>query len=145
MSLKKIPLEKWKKFSEDEKRFHELEYKKSFERNKMFTIVSTRVVALLCVGALFFIGFVMLGAVKEYGQIKDQYGPEAFCYLCGLETHKSCECIYTSRIYEFDDHKREEEYFTQIAEENAMKCDPLKVVGSQGQQPDFTNITIKSA
>lgn len=132
MSLKKIPKEKWMKFSEEEKRFYELEYKKAFEKSRKFTIVSTRIIALLCVFALFFIGFAMLQQVKEYGKIKDQYGSQAFCYLCGLETHKSCGCEYYSTVYGYDDYKLTEEYFLELAERNSKVCEGSKIVGSQG-------------
>jgi len=132
MSLKKIPKKTWMNFSEDEKRYHELEYKKAFERNKRFTIVSTRIIALLCVFVLFFIGFAMLQNAKEYGQIKDKYGSQAFCYMCGLETHKSCECVYYSKVYDYDDYKQTEEYYLKLAEDNTQVCNRSKIVGSQG-------------
>lgn len=132
MGLKKIPKEVWMKFSEEEKRFHELKYKKAFERNKRLTVISTRVVALICIFALFFIGFAMLQLVKEYGQIKDQYGDQAFCYLCGLETHKQCECVYQSGIYDYDDFKLDENYSLYLADYNSQVCQRSKVVGSQG-------------
>lgn len=132
MSLEKIPKKVWMNFSEEEKRYHELEYKKAFENNRKFMIVSTRAVALLCVLALFFIGFAMLQSVKEYGQIKDQYGPQAFCYLCGLETKKSCSCVEYSVLYGYDSYKLTDEYALQLAENNAKKCNGSRVVGTQG-------------
>lgn len=132
MSLSKIPKKVWNKFSEDEKRYHELEYKKAFEKNRIFTVKSTRVIAVICVLALFFIGFTQLLAVKEYGQIKDKYGSQAFCYLCGLETHKSCGCEYQSRMYEEDDYKLTEEYYLQLAEHNSQRCNASFIIGTQG-------------
>lgn len=141
--LKKIPKSVWMNFSEDEKRFHELEYKKAFERNKRFTIISTRAVALLCIFALFFIGFAMLNQVKEYGQIKDQYGDDAFCYLCGLQSMKSCECVYTSTMYNYDDFMLTEEFRLQLAEGNTKTCQRTKVIGTQGNNGlDELNLSI---
>ncbi|MDD4110171.1 MAG: hypothetical protein PHS54_01305 [Clostridia bacterium] len=132
-------------FSEDEKRFYELEYKKAFEKNKRFTVVSTRAIALLCVFALFFIGFAMMNAVKEYGQIKDQYGDQAFCYLCGLESNKKCECQYQSTMYSHDDFMLTEEYSLQLAEYNAGECKRSKIIGSQGDKKDLPdNFTINT-
>lgn len=141
--LKKIPKEVWMNFSEEEKEYHTLEYKKAFERNKRFTILSTRMVALLCVFALFFIGFAMLNAVKEYGQIKDQYGEEAFCYLCGLESLKECSCVYQSTMYSHDDYKLTDEFAISLAEKNAEQCTRTKIIGSQGntQGQDFLNFS----
>lgn len=142
MSLKKIPKKVWKKFSEDEKRYHELEYKKAFENNKRLMIISTRAIALLCVLALFFIGFAMLQSVKEYGQIKDQYGSQAYCYLCGLETHKSCECVYYSTIYRYDDYKLTDEYYLQLAEDNSQRCNRSKIIGTQSNAFGQENIPL---
>ena len=132
MSLKKIPKKVWMKFTEDEKRYHELEYKKAFEKNRRFMIISTRAIALICVFALFFIGFAMLQNAKEYGQIKDKYGPQAFCYLCGLESKKSCECVYYSKVYGYDKHKLTDEYLLQLAEGNTQSCNGSKIIGTQG-------------
>ena len=119
------------KFSEEEKRYYELEYKKAFEKNRKFMIVSTRAIALLCVLALFFIGFAMLQNVKEYGQIKDQYGSQAFCYLCGLETHKQCSCVYYSAVYGYDKYKLTDEYILELAESNTDQCNGSRIVGTQ--------------
>lgn len=125
------------KFSEEEKRFYELEYKKAFERNKRFTVISTRAIALICIFALFFIGFAMINAVKEYGQIKDQYGDEAFCYLCGLESLKKCECQYQSQRDSYDDYMLTENYSLELAEYNIKECQLSKIVGSQGDNQDL--------
>lgn len=132
MSLQKIPKEQWMKFTEDEKRFHELEYKKAFEKNRRLMIISTRAIALICVFALLFLGFALLQNAKEYGQIKDKYGSQAFCYLCGLETHKSCECVYYSTVYGYDNYKLTDDYILQLAESNTDRCNGSRVVGSQG-------------
>lgn len=142
MGLKKIPKDVWMKFSEDEKRFHELEYKKAFERNKRLIIITTRTLALFFILGLFFIGFAMLNAVKEYGQIKDKYGDEAFCYLCGLESKKKCECQYQSMIYVHDDFMLTEEYAISLAEYNAEDCQYSKVIGSQGNTDVKNNISV---
>ena len=84
----------------------------------------------------------MLQQVKEYGKIKDQYGDQAFCYLCGLETHKSCECVYYSTRYEIDQYKLTDEYIQQLAEENAQPCVRSKIIGTQGKSyEDNLNLT----
>lgn len=132
MGLKKIPKEVWDKMSPDEKRFYELEYKKAFERNRRLTIVSTRIIAIFCIFALFFIGFAQLRQVEEYGKIKNQYGNQAFCYLCGLETLKKCECQYSSMIYDYDNYMLSENYSMYLAEYNSQTCNASKVVGTQG-------------
>ena len=145
MALKKIPKKQWDKFSEDEKRFHELEYKKAFENNRRITIISTRVIALICIFVLFFIGYAMLKSAEEVGMIKDQYGSQAYCYLCGLETHKECSCIYTSRMFGSDDYKLREEYFLELAEANSQRCNSSKIIGSQGNTygiGNFSNISL---
>ncbi len=131
-------------FSEDEKRFHELEYQKAFERNRQLTIISTRVIAVICIFALFFVGFAMLNSAKEVGIIKDKYGSQAYCYLCGLETHKSCSCEYYSTVYKYDNYKLTDEYYLKLAEDNSQRCNRSKIVGSQGNiyGVDYSNITL---
>jgi hypothetical protein len=105
-------------------------------------IISTRVIALICVFALFFIGFAMLQNAKEYGQIKDQYGSQAFCYLCGLENKKSCGCVEYSTVYKNDQYKLTEEYALQLAESNALPCNGSRIIGSQGAAYDFTELPL---
>jgi len=146
MVLNKIPKDVWMKFSDEEKEYHTLEYKKSFELNKRIIVISTRAIALLCVIALFFIGFAMLNTVKEYGQIKDKYGDQAFCYLCGLESNKKCECEYYSTVYGGEDYKLTENYSLELARYNVQKC-KSKIIGSQGNidvrnKFNFSNVTI---
>ena len=140
--MKKIPKKVWMNFSEEEKRYHELEYKKEFEKNRRLMIISTRAIALICIFALFFIGFAMLQSVKEYGQIKDEYGSQAFCYLCGLETKKSCECVEYSTLYGYDDYKLTDEYLLELAESNTARCNGSRIVGSQGDNLDLENLPL---
>ena len=78
----------------------------------------------------------MLQNVKEYGQIKDKYGSQAFCYLCGLETNKRCECEYNS-MYEYDDYKLSENYSIELAEYNSEQCVRTKIIGTQGEPIDL--------
>jgi len=132
MALKKIPKKIWLKMSKEDQDYWEFEYKKAFEKRMRLTVISTRAIALLCVIVLFFIGFVMLNAVQEYGQVRDKYGKDAFCYLCGLESLKKCECQYNS-MYEYDDYQLTENYSIELAEYNSKQCQQSKIIGSQGK------------
>jgi len=128
MALKKIPKKVWMKFSDEEKEYHTLEYKKAFEKNRMRTVYITRAIALLCVFALFFVGFAMISNAKEFGQIKDTYGPDAYCYLCGLESLKKCECQYISN-YGFNKGiaKDLDNYALSLADYNVKECASMAV------------------
>jgi hypothetical protein len=45
-----------------------------------------------------FIGIAQMRAISDYNKIKDEYGPSAYCYLCGLQNYKKCECQYISNL-----------------------------------------------
>lgn len=141
MSFKKIPKEKWMQFSQDEKDYYTLEFQKDAERRLKTTVIVTRIIAVLLVVALFFIGFAMLNAVKEYGQIKDQYGRDAFCYLCGLERFKKCECQYISTQGANDYILEQRENLSlALAEYNIRSCDGMKVQDGSYQ---YANIPLE--
>lgn len=93
-SFKKIPKEKWDKLSPEDREYHTFEFNKSVERRKRITIISTRIIAILCIFVLFYIGYVQLEAVKNYQEKIDKYGTQGYCYLCGEYTLKKCECQY---------------------------------------------------
>ena len=82
----------------------------------------------------------MMKQVKEYGQIKDKYGEQAFCYLCGKETLKKCECQYQTNMYDYDDYMLSDDYALQLAEYNSQECTYSKVIGSQNNENDGIQI-----
>jgi len=139
MDFKKIPKEQWDKMSFNEQSYWKLEFDKYQNKKRNQMIIFTRIVAIFFILYLFFIGFAQLKVVNEYGKIKDKYGSQAFCYLCGLENYKKCECQYFSDYNEvvLDDF---ENYKKQLATYNTKKCDGLKV---QDGSYDYGGINIE--
>jgi hypothetical protein len=95
------------------------EWEKSRKFRKKLAIWS-RILAFLLIIAIFWIGFVQVKYAKEFNDLKSEYGPHAYCYMCGLESIKRCDCIYKSddewKLIDVGNFKQE------LAEDNALKC-----------------------
>jgi hypothetical protein len=126
MTFEKIPKTEWDKMTMSEQSYFKLQFDKSVEHRIKVTVIATRIIALMLIGVLFFIGFAQFKAADSYGQIKDQYGNDAYCYLCGLESYKKCDCQYFSEINDviLEDL---ENYSESLAEYNIRKCAGMKV------------------
>jgi hypothetical protein len=124
MVEKKFSKEDWFKLSPEEREFYTLEFNKAVEKRQKQTIIATRIIALLLVLFLFFYGFILLKSANEYNNLKEQYGSEAFCYMCGLESLKKCECQYISGYDGLNDYilTNLENYSLKLAEYNSKKC-----------------------
>lgn len=136
--MEKIPKEQWFKMSQEERDHLTFEFNKSVEQRKKWTIIITRAIAILCVLALLFIGVIQWRALEEYGKIKDQYGQDAFCYLCGLEELKKCECQYYS-VRDGLVPTNKTEVGLALAEYNTQSCKGMHVDNSGS---DFIPIAI---
>lgn len=97
MAFQKVSKEEWLKLSQPEKDYLTLEFFKSVEKRKVRFLYITRGIAIFCVLVLLFIGYAQIEASRSYGQIKEKYGNDAYCYLCGTEGLRKCECIYWSQ------------------------------------------------
>jgi len=120
-----------------------LEFEKDVEKRMRLTILVTRVIAVFLIVGLFFIGFVQLKAVNEYGKYKDMYGKEAWCYLCGLENYKKCECQY---FIDYNEYLLADldNYSKSLAEYNTRVCKNFVVQDGTyqyGYYPSQFNIT----
>lgn len=137
MAFTKLSKEEWLKLSQAEKDFITLEFNKSVEQRKRIILYLTRGTALLCVLALFYIGYAQIAAVERTGNIYDKYGSNANCYLCGYQQLRKCECIYwehgTSPDNMTDYKERLGEYNTQACKgfhvedtpQGATRFDPI--------------------
>jgi len=94
MGFEKVSKEEWLKLSEKEKQYLTLEFNKSVEIRRRYTLIVTRGIALLCVAALFYIGYAQIQASKGYNQVMQEQGSLGYCYMCGLTTLRSCQCQY---------------------------------------------------
>ena len=97
--------------------------KERFRRN---ILIASRVLALLLIIALFFIGFSWIKYAKQFNDLKDEYGPNAYCYLCGYYSGKSCSCNYIPKLTVESDNFDREQYFIDLALINSQDCNELK-------------------
>lgn len=70
----------------------------SKEKFRRGLLISTRVIAVLLICAIIWVGFVQIAYVKEVNQIRAKYGSLGYCYLCGQETLRMCKCQYRPDI-----------------------------------------------
>lgn len=129
MSYKKIPKSEWDLLSQSDKDFYTLKFNEDVEKRKRIVIFVTRLIALLLIGALFYIGWVQLEVTKGATNAIQKYGSLGYCYLCGYENLRTCDCTYnqidwgveTNNIYSNRTLLRE-----MIAEQNIRSCNITK-------------------
>jgi len=89
--------------------------KEKFRRRVM---IGSRLVAVALIIAIFFIGFVQIKYVKEFNEMRAEYGSNAYCYYCGLEKGKSCSCNFLQ-----PGEVATDEYLETIAFGNIQPCE----------------------
>lgn len=146
--MEKIPKEQWDKMTQDEKDYLTLEFKKSVEKRQRVTIIVTRILALIFIAGLFYMGYSQLEQAKIYDNKVNQYGVYGLCALCGEYNLKKCECQYaktydaTNKPIPVNKTKLGEE----LAEYNAQECKPFQEFIDEKikdfQKPNLT-ITLK--
>jgi hypothetical protein len=146
MTFKKFSKEEWFKLTQYEKDFHTLEFKESVENRIKYTVILTRIIALILIACLLFFGFIQIKAINNYGAIKEQYGKNAFCYLCGLESYRKCECQYISRIEGKNDQLLNDlkNLSLNLAEYNIQPCKTTAVQHGSYQDAGYSFILNKS-
>jgi len=108
-----------------EKNIPDVLTKKNKELFRRKLLIASRVLSLLLILGIFFIGFVQIKYAKEVNQIKSQYGPNGYCYMCGLETGKNCACSYLPDVLLRMNDVEIKEYLKTIAEANTFPCENL--------------------
>ena len=69
--------------------------KEKFKRRlSLFRAIGSRVLALFLILAILYVGWVYYVYASDIREIKQQYGTNAYCYLCGVENLKRCSCEY---------------------------------------------------
>lgn len=143
-SFKKITKEEWLKLSQEEKDYLTFEFNKSVEKRKRIILYTTRISAIFCILALFYIGYAQVLASQTYGKIHDQYGKDAYCYLCGMESLRKCDCIYWQVGYTPDNLT---DYKKRVGEYNVQQCKGIGVAegneGATNWNPYAINLSIK--
>ena len=99
-----------------------LENKEKFRRK---LLISSRIIGVLLILAIFWIGFIQIKYVAKINAIKTEYGEGAYCYLCGLENGRSCSCNYISDMDARNPDFDSENYLENIAIGNVAPCENM--------------------
>jgi len=120
--MRKIKKSEWDKMSEDEKRHLELLYKIDKENFRQKLLYISRIIAVFLVFAIIWIGYIQMMYVQDINVLREDMGSQAWCYLCGKETLKKCECQYFDRDLITYDIIKIEEVRNQTMEYNKQLC-----------------------
>ena len=108
-----------------EKKVSDVLTKRNKELFRRKLLIASRILSLLLILGIFFIGFVQIKYAKDVNQIKSKYGSNGYCYMCGLETGKSCTCSYIPDVLLRMNNVEIKEYLKTIAESNTLTCKNL--------------------
>lgn len=137
--MKRMTKSEWDKLNDDEKLYREVEFKLYRENFRQRLLWVSRGFALLLIFGIFWVGFVQFNYVMEVNEIRGDMGPQAWCYLCGKETLKKCECQYFDQdlieagLYDIEKVRNE------TMDYNKQKC----MLSKTGFDLTNQNITIK--
>ena len=92
--FQKLTREEWSKLTPEEKENERHLLKVSQEKYRRLMLLGSRILALLLVASVFWVGFTTYAYKKDLTKIYDDYGKETHCYLCGKVNLKSCSCVY---------------------------------------------------
>ena len=87
---------------EEAKKYHTLEFEEDREHSRRLTVFVTRAIAIICCIGLFYIGYAQIKVVTSDTNIRTKYGSLGYCYLCGLETLRTCNCQYYDSFDKID-------------------------------------------
>jgi len=93
------------------------------EKFRRKLLISSRVIGVLLILAIFWVGFIQIKYVSHINSIKTEYGDYAYCYLCGLESGRSCSCNYVSDLALNNPNFDWDTYLENIAASNAFPCE----------------------
>lgn len=110
-----------------------LENKERFRRK---LLIISRVIGILLVLSIFWIGFIQIKYVNKINQIKAEHGSLGYCYLCGLENGRSCNCNYLPNLIINSPNFDKEKYLENIAFGNTISCENRNV-----KNKDLLNFT----
>ena len=72
----------------------------SKEKFRRQMIMVSKLIAIGLVLAIIWVGWVNYVYAKDVNKIMSKYGAEGYCYMCGKETYKKCECQYAGSFGE---------------------------------------------
>lgn len=92
--VKKFSKEEWFNLTKEEQIYHRMIWEKEKHFWNRIAIISSRILSIFLILSIGWIGYIQLIYVNDVNEIKTQYGDDAYCYLCGYETVKQCNCVY---------------------------------------------------
>jgi len=93
------------------------------EKFRRKLLISSRVIGVLLILAIFWVGFIQIKYVNKVNSIKLEYGKNAYCYLCGLENGRSCSCNYINDMDFKNPNFDWDSYLENIAFQNTIPCE----------------------
>jgi hypothetical protein len=100
------------------------------ERFRRGLLISSRMLGVLLIIAIIWIGFVQVKYVKEVNEIRAEYGSLGYCYMCGLETGRSCECNYIPQLQLTNPDFDKSSWLENIAYGNVEICENMNDMSS---------------
>lgn len=95
----------------------------SKEKFRRTLLIISRIIAVFLIISIIWIGFVQMNYAKEVNVIKSEYGSLGYCYLCGLETGRTCSCNYISDLILNGGDFDMKIYLENIASNNIFPCE----------------------
>lgn len=92
--FQKLTREEWSKLTPQERENERHLLKVSQEKYRRLMLLGSRILALLLVASVFWVGFSTYVYKNDLTKIYDEYGKDTHCYLCGVASLKSCSCVY---------------------------------------------------
>lgn len=86
-------------------------------------LIFSRLLALFLILAIIYIGYIQYKYAAEITEIRNNMGSLGYCYLCGLEAARKCECQYFNEVLNAEERERIRE---QTAEYNIQTCQPIE-------------------
>lgn len=90
----KITKEEWDKMSTIDKEYQTAKFIQSTEKFRRIMFVFSRILAIALICSIIFFGYAYIAYGQHTTKLFDQYGNDAYCYLCGEKRFKQCECVY---------------------------------------------------
>lgn len=95
------------------------------EKFRRRLLITSRVIGVLLILVIFWIGIIQIKYVAKINSIKAEYGDNAYCYLCGLENGRTCSCNYVSDLISHNTNFDWDTYLENIAFQNTVPCEDI--------------------
>ena len=70
----------------------------SKEKFRRRLLVVSRLIAVVLILTIIWIGFIQIKYAKEVNEIRGMYGSLGYCYMCGKEAFRKCDCQYFTQV-----------------------------------------------